>query len=166
MQFVHILIKYLCNSELLKPRSHLATTTQIFDVVSIIFYVVRNTYVPSPSKFIIVPMETHHLADRHSEHSEPILSVKRSVTIHTMLSFDGDFDGRGDGMCKQVFTVGRSGLSLDDCRDKDKLREWRDQIREETRRQKKRERRRQRQQRISPTPEVLTIHSGLQHALW
>ena len=58
-------------------------------------------------------------------------------------------------MCKQILTVGRSGLRLDDCRDKDKLREWRDQIREETRRQKKRERRRQRQQRISPTPEVL-----------
>ena len=88
-------------SVILRVRRHLATMTHIFDVVSIIFYVVRNTYIPLPSssKFIIVPMETHRLTDRHSEHSEPILSVKRSVTIHTMLSFDGD------GMCKQTLIV-------------------------------------------------------------
>ena len=56
----------------------------------------------SPSKFIIVCIETDLLMDRLS--SEPILSVKQSVTIHTMLNFDGDFDrhGHGDDMCKQT----------------------------------------------------------------
>ena len=40
--------------------------------------------------------------------SEPNLSAKWSVTIGTMINFDGDFDGHGhgDGMCKQVSTVG------------------------------------------------------------
>ena len=33
---------------------------------------------------------------------EPILSVKRSVSIDTMIKFDGDIDGHGDGMCKQA----------------------------------------------------------------
>ena len=28
---------------------------------------------------------------------QPILSIKASVTIDTMLYFDGDFDGHGDG---------------------------------------------------------------------
>ena len=36
--------------------------------------------------------------------SVPILSVKRSVSIDTMLNFDGDGDGHrdGDGTCKQA----------------------------------------------------------------
>ena len=38
--------------------------------------------------------------------SEPILSVKQSVSIDTMLNFDGDRDG--DGTCKQTLTDGRS----------------------------------------------------------
>ena len=60
---------------------------------------------PSPSKFIIVPMETDRLTDRLG--SECILSVKRTITIHTMLNFDGDFDGHGhgDGMCKQTLRI-------------------------------------------------------------
>ena len=33
--------------------------------------------------------------------SEPNLSVKRSISINTMIQFDGDIDG--DGMCKQAF---------------------------------------------------------------
>ena len=38
--------------------------------------------------------------------SEPILSIKWSVSIGTMLNFDGDCDGNGDsdGMCKQALT--------------------------------------------------------------
>ena len=36
---------------------------------------------------------------------EPILSVNRSVSIDTMMKFDGDIDGHGDGICKQAFTV-------------------------------------------------------------
>ena len=39
--------------------------------------------------------------------TEPILSVKRSISIGTMLNFDGDGDGDGhrdgDGTCKQAF---------------------------------------------------------------
>ena len=35
---------------------------------------------------------------------EPILSVKRSVSIDTMIKFDGDVDR--DGMCKQALKVG------------------------------------------------------------
>ena len=35
--------------------------------------------------------------------SEPNLSVKRSVSIGTMLNFDGDGHGDGDGTCKQAF---------------------------------------------------------------
>ena len=34
--------------------------------------------------------------------TEPILSVKQSVSIGTMLNFDGDGDGHGDGTCKQT----------------------------------------------------------------
>ena len=33
--------------------------------------------------------------------TEPILPVKRSISIDTMLNFDGD----GDGTCKQAFTL-------------------------------------------------------------
>ena len=39
-------------------------------------------HIPSPSKFNIVPMETDRLMDKMG--SEPNLSVKQSVTIHTM----------------------------------------------------------------------------------
>ena len=50
---------------------------------------------PSLSKYNIVSMEMNRLTDR-------ILSVKRSVTIDTMINFDGDGDrhGDGDGTCK------------------------------------------------------------------
>ena len=58
---------------------------------------------PSPSKFNIVPMETDRLTDRLG--SERILSVKRTITIHTMLNFDGDLDGHGDGICKQTLRI-------------------------------------------------------------
>ena len=36
--------------------------------------------------------------------TEPILSIKQSVSIDTMLYFDGDGDGHGDGdgTCKQT----------------------------------------------------------------
>ena len=58
-------------------------------------------HVPSPSpslsKFNIVSMETDHLIDRMG--SVPILSIKRTITIGTMLYFDSDGDGDGDGMC-------------------------------------------------------------------
>ena len=33
--------------------------------------------------------------------SAPILSIKQSVTISTMINFDGE--GHGDGTCKQTF---------------------------------------------------------------
>ena len=46
-------------------------------------------------------MEMVRLMDRMG--SVPILSVKRTVSIGTMLYFDGDRDG--DGTCKQAFTV-------------------------------------------------------------
>ena len=38
--------------------------------------------------------------------AEPILSIKRSISIDTMINFDSDGDGHGDvdGMCKQAFT--------------------------------------------------------------
>ena len=54
-------------------------------------------------------MVMDHLTDRLG--SEPILSVKRTVTIDTMIQFDGDIDGHGDGdgTCKQAlrpFTFG------------------------------------------------------------
>ena len=48
-------------------------------------------------------METDLLTDRMG--SVPILSVKRTVSIGTMLYFDGDGDGHGDGdgTFKQAF---------------------------------------------------------------
>ena len=55
---------------------------------------------PSPSKFIIVPMVTVCLMGRMG--TEPILSVKWSVSIDTMINFDGD--GDGDGTCKQTLS--------------------------------------------------------------
>ena len=44
--------------------------------------------------------------------SEPILSVKQSISIDTMIKFDGDIDGHedGDGMCKQALTLSASEL--------------------------------------------------------
>ena len=64
-----------------------------------------------PSKFIIVSMEMDRLMDRMG--SVPILPVKWTVTIGTMLNFDGD--GHGDGTCKQTLMTGvgnESGYSL------------------------------------------------------
>ena len=40
--------------------------------------------------------------------SKPVLSVKWSITIDTMLNIDGDRpdgDGHGDGTCKQTFRL-------------------------------------------------------------
>ena len=55
-----------------------------------------------PSKFNIVPMVTGCLTGRMG--LEAILPVKLTVTIDTMLNFDGHSDGDGDGvgMCKQA----------------------------------------------------------------
>ena len=51
----------------------------------------------------IVWMMTNHLTKRID--SEPNLSIKRSVSIGTMLNFDRGDDGHGDGggTCKQAF---------------------------------------------------------------
>ena len=64
---------------------------------------------PSPSKFIIVSMETDRLMDRMG--SVPILPVKWTITIGIMLYFDGDGDrhGDGDGTCKQAFNDAHHG---------------------------------------------------------
>ena len=50
------------------------------------------------------PLVKFTLMDRMD--SEPNLSIKRSITIDTMLNFDGDSDGHGDGdgMCNGPFT--------------------------------------------------------------
>ena len=47
-------------------------------------------------------METVRLTDRMG--TEPILSVKWTVSIDTMINFDceGDDHGDGDGTCKQA----------------------------------------------------------------
>ena len=60
---------------------------------------------PSPSKFIILPVEMDHLTDRIG--SESNLSIRRSISIHAMLSFYGDGHGNGkvNGMCKQALVV-------------------------------------------------------------
>ena len=57
----------------------------------------------SPSKFIIVLMVTVRLKDRMGV--EPILPVRRAVIISTMINFDSDSDGHGDGIgtCKHAF---------------------------------------------------------------
>ena len=49
-------------------------------------------------------MVTDRLTDRLG--LEPTLSVKRSITIDTMIQFDRDIDGHGDGdgTCKQALT--------------------------------------------------------------
>ena len=46
-------------------------------------------------------MVTVHLTGRMG--TEPILSIKRSISIETMLNFDGD--GDGDGNCKHALTT-------------------------------------------------------------
>ena len=60
---------------------------------------------PSPSKYNVVPMVTVHLMGRMG--TEPILSVKRSISIDTMINFDvdGDGHGHGDSRCKQALRV-------------------------------------------------------------
>ena len=57
---------------------------------------------PSPSKYNITPMVTVHLMGRMGS-----VSIKRSVSIDTMINFDGDGDGQGDGdgTCKQALTA-------------------------------------------------------------
>ena len=49
-----------------------------------------------------MPMVMVHLTGRMG--TEPILSIKRSVSIDTMINFDSDGDGHGDGdgTCKQA----------------------------------------------------------------
>ena len=56
--------------------------------------------------FLISITVNFTLTDRMD--SEPNLSVKRSVTIDTMINFDsdGDGDGPGDFTCKRAFRVG------------------------------------------------------------
>ena len=56
----------------------------------------------SPSKYNIMPMVMVCLMGRMG--TEPILSIKRSVSIDTMINFDSDGDGHGDGdgTCKQA----------------------------------------------------------------
>ena len=48
--------------------------------------------------------------------TEPILSIKWSVSIDTMINFDGDGDGRGygDGTCKQAFRQRNNVLNYAD----------------------------------------------------
>ena len=55
-----------------------------------------------------MPMVMVHLTGRMG--TEPILSIKRSVSIDTMINFDGDGDGHGnvDGTCKQAFILSSS----------------------------------------------------------
>ena len=50
-------------------------------------------------------MVIDHLTDRLG--SEPILSVKQSISISTIINFDVDGHGHGDGngMCKQTLIV-------------------------------------------------------------
>ena len=52
---------------------------------------------PSLSKYSITPMVTVHLMGRMG--TEPILFIKWSVSIDTMINFDSD----GDGTCNQAF---------------------------------------------------------------
>ena len=46
--------------------------------------------------------------------SEPILSVKRSISIDTMLNFDPDCDGQGDsdGTCKQTARIEKKHVKV------------------------------------------------------
>ena len=60
---------------------------------------------PSLSKYNIVPMMTVRLTGRMG--TEPILSVKQSISIDTMINFDvdGDGHGHGDSTCKQALNL-------------------------------------------------------------
>ena len=60
-----------------------------------------------------MPMETDRLMGRMD--TEPILSVKRSFSIDTMVNFDGDGDRHGDrdSMCKQAFTIWKQWKIMD-----------------------------------------------------
>ena len=55
---------------------------------------------PSQSKFNIVLMVMGSLTGRMA--SRPILPVKLSITISTMLNFDGNCDGNRVRKCKQT----------------------------------------------------------------
>ena len=57
-------------------------------------------------------MVTDHLMQRMG--SVPNLPVKRSVSIGTMLNFDGDGHGHGDGTCKQALNALRIYFPLCD----------------------------------------------------
>ena len=48
--------------------------------------------------------------------TEPILSIKQSVSIDTMINFDGDRDGHGygDGTCKQALRQRNNVLNYAD----------------------------------------------------
>ena len=63
-------------------------------------------------KFTTVWMVMDHLMDRLG--SEPILSIKQSVSISTMVNFDGDGHGNGDGMCKRAVN-GMCKRAFKDC---------------------------------------------------
>ena len=64
----------------------------------------KGKFIPE-IKYNIVPMEMVRLTDRMG--TEPFLSVKRSVSIDTIVNFDGGGDGHrdGDGTCKQAFSL-------------------------------------------------------------
>ena len=57
-----------------------------------------------------MPMVVVHLTGRMG--TEPILSIKRSISIDAMINFDGDGDrhGDGDGTCKQALSIKASVL--------------------------------------------------------
>ena len=57
-------------------------------------------------------METDRWTNRMG--TEPMLPIKWTVTISTMLYFDGDGHGHGDGTCKQVITSRLSNTALEE----------------------------------------------------
>ena len=44
--------------------------------------------------------------------SIPILPIKQSVSIDTMINFDGNGDGHGDGTCKQALTIDELNIHM------------------------------------------------------
>ena len=62
-------------------------------------YLPMPSLCPSLSRLIIVLMRSGTLTGRMA--AEPILPVKQSITIGTMINLDGDDDGVG--RCKQTF---------------------------------------------------------------
>ena len=44
--------------------------------------------------------------------SIPILSIKHSVSIDTMVNFDGNGHGHGDGTCKQALTISELNIHM------------------------------------------------------